>query len=116
MKNIIALGFVMGSITNPTIATEDVLYNAKWRLPNVYEINEMITEQYGNSSYSIGMITIDIFKGKIYVIDTQDFNDLSDEGVNPRNAIPIKDFEGYSNYDYELEFWSPYNIRGDYYE
>lgn len=85
--------------------------NIYWRLPSYSEIQDYIQNDLGINGYSVGMITYDLLKGKIYTIDIQDFDTLSNYGENPQLAIPIdENFNGFSNYDYIIDFWTPYNL------
>lgn len=85
--------------------------NIFWRLPSYSEIQDYIQNDLGVNGYTLGMITYDLLKGKIYTIDIQDFDTLSNYGENPQLAIPIdENFNGFSNYDYIIDFWTPYNL------
>lgn len=85
--------------------------NIYWMLPSYSEIQDYIQNDLGVNGYTIGMITYDLLKGKIYTIDIQDFDTLSNYGENPQLAIPIdENFNGFSNYDYIIDFWTPYNL------
>lgn len=85
--------------------------NIFWRLPSYSEIQDYIQNDLGVNGYTLGMITYDLLKGKIYTIDIQDFETLSNYGENPKLAIPIdENFNGFSNYDYIIDFWTPYNL------
>lgn len=85
--------------------------NIYWMLPSYSEIQDYIQNDLGVNGYTLGMITYDLLKGKIYTIDIQDFDTLSNYGENPQLAIPIdENFNGFSNYDYMIDFWTPYNL------